>query len=109
MEKNQLRGKNSIRYFFGKVFALLGQVGLSSFDIYFEDVHSTEEEKRKKYLMDKARKENITRDEAEELKRLLQKQKEEKEKKGDIVDAILLGLALLFVIWLLAKMSEERK
>ncbi len=111
---NNKRLDESITWHDAKQFAdnlmrSLAMLGQSAFSIYARDIHSTEEEKRKKMLMEKARRKEISLEEAEELKKLIEKEKKEYEKKGDIVNAILLGATLLFVAWLIYELLRGKK
>ena len=71
---------------------------------------SPEEHEEIKRLIEKANRGEITREEAERLKILLEREKRKREKAGDVLGAIILGLLLLFIIGLLASffLSEER-
>jgi|GEM_PF-5872054 len=92
-------------YFFGAIM----DVSRKSFNLYLKELHSSPEERRKKELMEKASKNEITYEEAKELRRLLEKQRKEREEAGDIIGAILIGMALLFVLWLITQLFREEK
>jgi uncharacterized membrane protein YhaH (DUF805 family) len=65
-------------------------------------------EERKKMLLEKAMRREISREEGEELKGLLERQKREREAAGDILGAIMLGLLILFVIGVLAALFGRK-
>ncbi|NPA70957.1 MAG: hypothetical protein GXO26_09120 [Crenarchaeota archaeon] len=93
-------------------FALpfLTENGKRALTIYFENVHSSLEEKRKKELVEKMKRNEITCEEMLELKNLLEKRRREKEEKGDLIGALLLGLGILSLTLALAgKMREGKK
>mgnify|MGYP000223938257 CR=1 FL=1 len=83
------------------------KVGREALNIHIEELRSTEEERRKKFLLQKAREGKITYEEALELKKLLEKQRQEYETYGNIAGAIIVGLIILFVIWLISQLSKE--
>ncbi len=70
---------------------------------------SSHEERRKGELLEKARRKEINYEEAEELRRLLEKQRKERERAGDTFGAIILGLLILFVLGILSALLAERK
>lgn len=59
---------------------------------------NTHREQRKRELLEKARRKQISYAEAEELRRLLEEQKRQHEASGDIGGAILVGLLILFLL-----------
>ena len=58
-------------------------------------------------LMAKARKNDITPEEAEELRNLLEEEKKQREKGGDIIGAVLFGLLIIFVLGVIAGLLGE--
>jgi hypothetical protein len=71
---------------------------------------SPEEHEEIKRLIEKANRGEITREEAERLKVLLENEKRKRENTGDVLGAIFIGLLLLFILGLFASffLSEER-
>lgn len=63
--------------------------------------------RRKRELLEKARKGEISLKEAEELKKMLEEQRREKEAAGDLLAAIALGLLIIFIIGIIAQLSRE--
>ena len=59
---------------------------------------------RIKELLEKARQDRITQPEAEELKKLLEEEKAEREASGDIIGSILLGLLIIFILGVIASL-----
>jgi Flp pilus assembly protein TadB len=81
-------------------------------DEYFKGLQAkssnpSSEERRKRELLEKARRRRITYEEGEELRRLLEKQKRDREQAGDIFGAILVGLLILFVLGVLAALFAK--
>jgi len=62
---------------------------------------------RIKELMAKARKNDITTEDAEELRNLLEEEKKQREKGGDIIGAILFGLLIIFILGVIAGLLSE--
>jgi len=70
---------------------------------------SSLKEKRKRELLEKARKGELKYpQETEELKRLLEEQRKKRESEGDVFGAIMIGLLILFLLGLLASSSREK-
>lgn len=67
------------------------------------------EESRKRELLEKALRREINEEEGEELRKLLERQKQEREAAGDLLGAIMLGLLILFIIGVLAALFGERR
>jgi hypothetical protein len=67
------------------------------------------EESRKRELLEKALRREINEEEGEELRKLLEKQKQEREAAGDLIGAIMLGLLILFIIGVLAALFGKRE
>jgi len=63
--------------------------------------------KEKKNLINKMKEGTIRKDEAEKLKRVLEEEKRDAEKEGDIVAAIAIGLLLAALAYLLYKLMSE--
>jgi len=63
--------------------------------------------KEKKNLINKMKEGTIRKDEAEKLKRVLEEEKRDAEKGGDIVAAIAIGLLLAALAYLLYKLMSE--
>jgi len=61
---------------------------------------------RKRDLLEKARRREITYEEAEELRGLLDKEKKQRESAGDIGGALLVGLLILFVLAIIAALVK---
>jgi len=59
-------------------------------------------------LMEKARRNEITHQEAQELQRLLEEEKRKREVIGDIAGAILFGLLIIFVLGIIADLLGSR-
>jgi cell shape-determining protein MreC len=68
-----------------------------------------DKEYRKRILLEKARKREITYQEGQELQKLLEEQKKQHEASGDIASAILVGLLLLFLLSVLAALLEKKE
>lgn len=80
---------------------------------YFKSLGATSsnpnyEASRKRELLERARRREITYEEAEELRRLLDREKAEREQAGDVSGAILVGLLILFVLAVIASLSARR-
>jgi len=72
-------------------------------------LESSLKEKRKRELLEKARKGELKYpQETEELKRLLEEQRKKRESEGDVFGAIMIGLLILFLLGLLASSSREK-
>lgn len=81
-------------------------------DEYFSTPHSNpgaSQERRKRELLQKARLRQISLQEGQELQRLLEEQKRRHEARGDIGQAILAGLFILFLIGILAALFGSRE
>ena len=81
-------------------------------DDYFSTPHSNPgplQEQRKRELLQKARLKQISWREGEELRTLLEEQKRQHEARGDIGQAILAGLFILFLIGILAALFGSRE
>ena len=77
---------------------------------YFSIPHGNpgpEQERRKQELLQRAHQGQISYPDGQELQRLLEEQKRQHESRGDIGGAILLGLMILFIIGILASLSED--
>lgn len=71
---------------------------------------SPKEHEEIRELLEKANRREITREEAERLKRLLEEEKRKRERAGDTLGALVVGLLLLFLLGLLMSLLlKERK
>jgi len=63
--------------------------------------------KKKKELLKKFQDNTLTREEAEKLRLIFEQEKEEAEKTGNIVGAIIIGLLLAVLLYTIYKLSQE--
>ena len=61
----------------------------------------------KKELLKKFQDNTLTREEAEKLRLIFEQEKEEAEKTGNIVGAIIIGLLLAVLLYTIYKLSQE--
>jgi hypothetical protein len=91
---------------------VMDRISSAYFEVYL--THSgkssnPDKEYRKRILLEKARKREITYQEGQELQKLLEEQKKQHEASGDIAGAILVGLLLLFLLSVLAALLEKKE
>ena len=75
-------------------------LGIKSSNPYYE-------EGKKRELLEKARRNEITYEEAEELRNLLDGEKRQREQAGDVFGAILVGLLILFIFGVIADLLSR--
>lgn len=108
------RGKNLV---VDDLWSIIAEVGMlidhKLIEMAFTSSHSdNEKERRKRELLEKARRGELrNRGEAEELRKLLEEQKKEREEAGDVLGAIAINLLIMSVLGIIAYMltkGEER-
>jgi len=65
--------------------------------------------KQKDILIEKYRNGTLTRPEAEQFKEVLEKEKRDAENSGDLLDALIVGIMLGGLAYLLSKLLEDKK
>ncbi len=99
LKNKNLLSPNDIFEVFGKEYLQRYSGRLSNPDSY--------KEKRKAELIRKAQTRTITYEEALELQRLLEEQKERHKSSGDIMGAILALILLIALLWLISEIFKE--
>jgi len=79
-------------------------------EAYFKTLttKSSNHEDRKRELLERAERREISYEEYRELKMLLEKQKKDCEETGNMIGAIMAGLLILFVMGVLASLSSKK-